>query len=30
MYEFVIKNGNIIDGTGGAAYKADVAIETAK
>lgn len=30
MYEFVIKNGNIIDGTGGAAYKADVAIADGK
>lgn len=30
MYEFVIKNGNIIDGTGGAAYKADVAIVDGK
>ena len=30
MYEFVIKNGNIIDGTGGAAYKADVDIADGK
>lgn len=30
MYEFVIKNGNVIDGTGSAAYKADVAIAGGK
>ena len=30
MYEFVIKNGSVIDGTGSAAYKADVAIADGK
>lgn len=30
MYDFVIKNGSVIDGTGGAAYRADVAIADGK
>lgn len=30
MYEFVIKNGSVIDGTGSAAYKADIAIADGK